>query len=112
MEWSRESIVQLEMIIGMKHREMREEKNTDRRNFSVIWNKYLTIYGATVLGIHRKDVKHTVPSVALFNNLLNLINYNNEMVADSVIIDNPDRLGQYILLKREMAEKILLLGMI
>ncbi len=106
MEWSRESIVQLEMIIGMK------EKNTDRRNFSVIWNKYLTIYGATVLGIHRKDVKHTVPSVALFNNLLNLINYNNEMVADSVIIDNPDRLGQYILLKREMAEKILLLGMI
>ncbi len=50
--------------------------------------------------------------LALFNNLLNLINYNNEMVADSVIIDNPDRLGQYILLKREMAEKILLLGMI
>ena len=112
MEWSRESIGQLETIIGMKHREMREEKNTDRRNFSVIWNKYLTIYGATVLGIQRKDVKHNVPSVALFNNLLNLINYNNEMVADCVIIDNPDRLGQYILLKREMAEKILLLGMI
>jgi hypothetical protein len=112
MEWNQQSVEDLKKIVRSRHREMQEDKGTDRRNFSVIWNRYLGAYGATVLGISRRDVKHNVPSVALMSKLLNLINYNNEMVADALVIDNPDRLGQYILLKREMAEKILVLGMI
>lgn len=112
MEWNSESIKNLGNIIREKHREMQAEKRTDRRNFSVIWNKYLTIYGCVILGIQRKDVKHNLPSAALFTNLLNLINYNNELVADALVIDNPDRVGQYIVIKREMAEKILFMGMV
>jgi hypothetical protein len=112
MDWNQQSVAELSNTVRRRHAEMQRERNTDRRNFSVIWNKYLTIYGAVVLGVGRKDVKHDLPSSALFNNLLHLINYNNEMVADALIIDNPDRLGQYIVIKREMAEKILVLGMV
>lgn len=112
MEWNQNDIVNLNKILQSKHSEMCRIHKTDRRNFSAIWNRYLNAYGVLFLGITRKDTKANEPSTALFVNLVNIVNHKNEFVSDALILDNPDRLGQYIIIKRDMAEKILLLGMI
>lgn len=112
MDWDEKAIREMNAILQSKHREMQRAQGTDRRNFSAIWNRYLNAYNASVIGITRKDVKRNEPNMALFLNLANMVNYRNDLVSDALILDNPDRLGQYIVIKRDMAEKILILGMI
>lgn len=112
MEWDQKGIEEISRLLRVKHREMLEGHKTDRRNFSAIWNRYLGVYGVTLLGVGRKDVKENAPSMALFINLVNMVNQRNDLVADALILDNPDRIGQFIVIKREMAEKILILGLV
>ena len=110
MEWDTFSIIELKKVLYAKHREMRDSHKTDRRNFSAIWNRYLGVYGAVVLGIRKKDVVNNASSHALLRNLIGIINDRNDLVAGALMIENPDRLGQFILIPRESAEKILVLG--
>ena len=112
MEWSTSSIIELKKILYARHREMKTAHKTDRRNFSAIWNRYLGVYGGVVLGVQRKDVVNNASNYALLQNLIGIINNRNELVAGALMIENPDRLGQFILMPRDSAEKILVLGMI
>lgn len=112
MEWDQKGIDELSRLLRRRHRQMQEEHKTDRRNLSAIWNRYLGVYGASLLGVGRKDLKDNAPNMALFVNLVNIVNHNNDLIADSLILDNPDRIGQYIIMKRDMAEKILILGLV
>lgn len=111
MRWNSKAVESLQKVVVNRYFEMRAENKTDRRNFSAIWNRYLKKYGAEVL--HNFKNKGDQNSVTFtLGNLMDLINYRNEVVSDSVMIRNPDRMGQYILIPREMAAKIMVLGML
>ena len=45
------------------------------------------------------------------NDIVNLINFRNDEVSGSVCVRNPDRTSQFLLVPRDVAEKILVLGM-
>ena len=113
MEWGQKSVENLGDIFTKKYLQMRGVVGpTDRRNFSAIWNKYLREkYGASVVfNFNEKDGK--CHSAHTLHRILNLINYSNGSVADAVVIPNPDRAGQFIIFSREMASRIIVLGML
>lgn len=111
MEWNKKSVESLEELFSEKYLEMKRESKTDRRNFSALWNKYLKGYEAEVLHNFRGKGDKTHMSFTL-GNLLDLVNYRNEVVSDALVIRNPDRMGQYILVPRGMAARIMVLGML
>jgi hypothetical protein len=111
MEWDRKSLLMLTDKFRERYYEMRKERPTDRRNFSVIWNRYLSSYGITLLQSPTKSkFRSDIP--ALLGRVMEVINYENDLVRDALIIGNPDRNSQYLLVPREAAQKILILGMI
>lgn len=111
MEWDRKAVLMFYEKIRERHGEMKKERRTDRRNFSTIWNHYLSGYGITLLQAPSKSkFRSDMPS--LFLRMMEVVNYENERVRDALIISNPDRAMQYLLVPREVAEKILILGMI
>jgi hypothetical protein len=105
--WTPEQVEALNRAVLLRYNSMRVSKKTDRRNFSEIWNRHLCTHGGVVL----KGLDENSPNNAL-RFLLNMINYENDTVSDALVIRNPDRPGQYILLPRDVASRILLLGMI
>lgn len=114
-EWSAKANDDLYRLFRDKYRAMKEERRTDRRNFSAVWNKYLSSYSVTVL----RDERASFPKnrrlpvyYASFLNLMDIVNYDNGSVAGRVMILNPDRQGQFLLVPREVAERVLFLGMI
>lgn len=115
MEWNRETIQRLSSLFVEKYNSMKGEICTDRANMSALWNKYLKGYDIRVIrnhGHNRKDRLYNLSNTHhVVSNLINVINFHNECVADALIIDNPDRIGQYILVPRSKAELILVLGM-
>jgi hypothetical protein len=111
MDWNKRSVEQLSKMVFAKHTEIRESKKTDRRNLSAIWNSYLGKYGASVvLNFGANGGKGD--TVWTLKRLLDAINYHNESVADALVIPNPDRPGQFILIPRDMAERIIVLGLL
>lgn len=111
MEWDEKSIEHLSTLFHLKYAEMKGAKKTDRRNFSAVWNQYLSKYGATVV-FNFNDRDGKCHAVYTLQRILNLINRNNAAVADALVISNPDRAGQFILVPREMASRIIVLGML
>lgn len=111
MEWDQKSIENLSNLFHLKYAEMKRDNKTDRRNFSAVWNRYLSKYGATVVfNFNDRDGKcHPIHTL---QRILNLINRNNSAVADALVISNPDRAGQFILVHREMASRIIVLGLL
>lgn len=115
VEWDRDAVARLRGLFWRKHIEMRAKHKTDRRNFSAIWNRYLAGYDATLLGDKPSGkVSKSDEMVAnrLLVSLVNMVNFDNGKVASGLVIDNPDRPGQYIVLQREMAERIMVLGLL
>lgn len=111
MEWDQKAIENLSSLFQQKYAEMKGAKKTDRRNFSAVWNKYLQGYGATVVfNFSNKDGK--CHAIYTLQRILNLINRDNSKVSDALVISNPDRAGQFILVPREMASRIIVLGML
>lgn len=111
MEWNKKSVEHLQDIFSKKYAEMKQGNKTDRRNFSARWNKYLKGYGAEILHNFRGKGDNNHVTFTLFN-LVDLVNYRNEVVSDALVIRNPDRMGQYILVPRGMAARIMVLGML
>jgi hypothetical protein len=115
MEWNRETILRLSSLFLEKYNSMRGEVRTDRANMSALWNKYLKGYDIRVIrnqGHNRKLAQGSqFGAHHVVTNLINVINFHNEDVSDALIIDNPDRIGQYMLVPRGKAELILVLGM-
>lgn len=113
MDWDEKSVENLGGIFRRKYLEMKNSSPTDRRNFSAVWNKYLRDkYGATVLFNFHESASWKVDIGHAFRNILNTINFDNRAVADALVIPNPDREGQFILVPREMASRIIVLGML
>ena len=116
MDWNHATIQRLDQLFAERWSSMRDEKNTDRKNLSCHWNRYLKQYEVRVIrfGDKRPDEDHS-PYVGLkrqLEGIIELINRKNDEVSNGLIINNPDRIGQYILIQRDMAERILVFGMI
>ncbi len=121
MEWNSEIVEKLNMAFDEKYKAMfgaavsvytGRAIPTDRQNRTALWNKYIKNYDCKLI---RNDVPGKKPirsQEILSKNLIDLINFKNESVTNSVVIRNPDRIGQYILISRDMAERILAIGMI
>jgi hypothetical protein len=56
---------------------------------------------------HRKDADPN----AIFRELLDLLNFKNESVSGKVMVANPDRLGQWLLIPSDVVERALVLGL-
>ena len=104
MEWNKEDIAILERAVGERFSRFVAERRTDRKNLSELWNLHIKQVGITLF-------RHPKDKVLTTHDVIGLINFRNPEVCDSLCIKNPDRVGQYLLLSREIASKILMLGM-
>jgi len=111
MEWNQETVDKVELLFKKKWNSMNIEKKTDRANMSAIWNKYLVLYEAVVLRDNSKDDLNST-SVQTLASLIGFINFQNENVAGRLAVRNPDRVGQWILISRDIAERVLVFGML
>jgi len=109
MEWDKNALVRLYGLFHERHERMRSERKTDRKNLSALWNSYLSTYGVTLL---RSDKKEVLVHGEILRTLMDIINHRNDLVADALVIRNPDRPHQYLIVPRESAQKIIVLGMI
>jgi len=116
MEWNEQSLRVLTKLFLDKYVAIHDERMTDRLNRSLIWAKYLSSYGAVVIrdepGPKKPQRRPNVSAGNTLQNLVDLVNFSNESVAGALLIRNPDRAGQYILVPRDMAERIMVLGML
>lgn len=114
MDWDKKKLHDLEILFLRKHMEMRDGRKTDRRNFSAIWNRYLKNYGVVLLadGSLGGGRSISLRTNTLLSNLMDLVNYRNEEVSGALIVANPDRPGQYLVVQRDIAERIMVLGML
>ena len=116
MDWNHDTIKRLCGLFEERWGSMKKEKSTDRKNLSCHWNRYLKQYEVRVIRFNdRKSAEDQSPYAAMkrqMEGIIDLINHKNEEVSNGIIIPNPDRFGQYILIQRDMAERILVFGMI
>lgn len=104
MEWDKKTISALELSVSERHRKMSAERRTDRKNMSEIWNRHVSEIGISL-------VRQRGDRMLSVQDIVDVINNRNPEVSDALCIANPDRRGQYLLVPRDMAEKILALGM-
>ena len=104
MEWNKENIRLLERAVAERHLSIEAERRTDRKNLSEIWNRHVAEIGISLI----RQKRDRVLSV---RDIIDIINSRNPEVSDALCISNPDRHGQFLLVPRETAEKILALGM-
>lgn len=114
MEWNETTVAKVSSAFQEKHKQMFDCTNVDRKNRSALWNKYIKNYECKVIrnDVPGKNNQNLRSGEVVFQNLVKTINFQNNLVANSLIIPNPDRYGQYILISRDMAERILAIGMI
>lgn len=106
MEWTGQELQRLQDKVSKRYDEFRKENwNTDRKNLSELWNRHIKQVGIT--GIRPPPNQKSVG----FKEILDVINFRNEEVSDALCILNPDRVQQFLLVPRETAEKILVVGM-
>jgi hypothetical protein len=109
MEWTKERLKTLSRALSLRYVAFREEKGTDRRNLSAIWNRHLENLGIRVV---RPAAWPKLPEKNLtLMELVRIINEENDRVAGSLCVPNPDRPGQLMLVPVELAEKVLFVGM-
>lgn len=114
MDWDRNSIIRLSSALSERWSRFSSEKKTDRRNLSELWCKHLLSLGIVVVrpapNAKRKlTVKYDAQP--LLSRLVDIINNQNAQVADALCVPNPDRPAQLVLVPRELAVKILAIGM-
>jgi len=108
MEWTRQEITLLEEAVFKRYEEFRKEKRTDRKNLSELWNRHIQQIGVT--GVRPKKKSKLSDQITVVD-IIDVINFRNSEVSDALCIRNPDRVGQHLLLSRDIAGKILMLGM-
>lgn len=122
MVWDSTAISKLNELVFARHREFLIEQKTDRKNSSALWNKYLKNYdvqlikgvvkSATPVKYGIDGARYDVSPHQMLREIIDLVNYRNDDVSGGLVVPNPDRSGQYILISREIAERILVFGMI
>lgn len=110
MEWDKEMIARLETSVRERFLALRKEIQTDRKNMSEIWNKKLRELDIRILR-PKKELRGSSAAVWLSGELIKLVNFDNERIVGCVLVCSPDRMGQYLLVPRDVANKILMLGM-
>lgn len=110
MDWNNESLDRLSLVLAESWEKLRRDKRTDRGNLSRIWNLKLKALGAEVVR-HRQFNNGVYNPALMVAELIEIINARNDLVSDSVCVGNPDRSDQFVLMKRDIASKILMLGM-
>ena len=110
MDWNKESLERLSLALQESLDRLRSEKRTDRGNLSRIWNLKLQGLDAEIVR-HRHLSGEAYNPNLMVSELIRTINERNDLVSDSVCVENPDRPNQWILMKRDVASKILMLGM-
>jgi len=108
--WDEKTVTQISNLFKIKFHEFLISQKTDRKNRSALWNKYLEHYECKIVRSPRNDDRNR--EVLLLRTFLQMINHDNQVLVDSIVINNPDRPGQYLVIKRDVAERILVLGMI
>jgi hypothetical protein len=128
---SRDSLVLFERALKDKYMEIRgrlhKESRGDPANVSASWNAYIKGVGGRVVrgkGVTHRTVKRIVGGKvenqsrrknsdpdAIFRELLDLLNFNNDQVSGKVMIANPDRIGQWLLVPSDVVERVLVLGL-
>lgn len=106
MDWNKEKLKGLHRIMAEAFINMQGSRKTDRKNMSELWNRRLELVGAKV--VRHRHVKQGYVSSLMVSRLVEIINSGP---LDSLCVPNPDRSGQYILVPRDMAEKILVMGL-
>lgn len=103
------SIQALENLLSERWTKLKNERRTDRKNLSELWNLYLK--GMDIAFVRVKANTKIGGQLFVLNELIKIINFRNDEVAGRLIVPNPDRSGQYLLIPLDVAEKILVLGM-
>lgn len=112
MEWNLQSIHVLEVAIKDRWALMVKELKTDRKNMSEIWNRHLASFGITLLRPKTAALPSNMSRITWqVQALKDAINFRNDDVSDALCVSNPDRPGQFMFVPRDMAEKIIFLGM-
>lgn len=117
MEWNQTSLNRLYAAFSEKHYQMGVDLRTDRRNLSEHWNRHIQKnFGVKIvrdLPVQTKntDVRLIIQYRHMLKSLLDLINYENNLIQNCVVIKNPDRHGQYLIVPGDIAERILVFGM-
>jgi hypothetical protein len=106
MEWNQELIDRIFAIFKEKWQTF---AGLDRKNRSARWNAYLKQLGCNLA--HDLSKRRVEGPTTTMNDLVRLINLRNSEVADGILISNPDRAFQFIVLSRDLAERCLMLGM-
>jgi hypothetical protein len=110
MDWNKDSLERLDLVLQEAWERLRLEKRTDRGNLSHLWNLKLTGVGAEVVR-HRQLKSGAYNPGLMVSEFVRLMNERNDLVSDSVCVMNPDRAGQFVLMKRDVASKIMMLGL-
>jgi hypothetical protein len=105
MNWNtKEEVDLLERAVAARHAKFYSELRTDRKNLSEIWNRHIKEIGISL-------IRHSRDKVLTIHDIIGLINFRNPDVSDALCIRNPDRTGQFLLVPRDIASKIMMLGM-
>lgn len=110
MDWNSETIARLGEAVAARWVRFCTERNTDRRNLSELWTNHLLLLDIVVVRPPARK-KRTAHSELILSRLVEIINNSNKRVSDALCIHNPDRPGQFLLVPRELAAKILAIGM-
>ena len=122
MEWTRQDIKILEEAVFNRYDAFLEEHRTDRKNLSELWNRHILQIGVTGIRPKKKGKGKIVSKVMIApppceyvaftaHDIVDVINFRNSEVSDALCIRNPDRTEQFLLLSRDVASKIVMLGM-
>lgn len=109
MDWNKDSLDRLSLVLQESWEKLRREKRTDRANLSHHWNLKLRGLDAEVVR-HKSSLGGYNPTLMVLE-FIKIVNERNELVSDSVCVVNPDRPDQFLLIKRDVASKILMLGL-
>ena len=104
MEWTSQEIRLLQDSIYKRYQEFRKENRTDPKNLSELWNKH-------ILQIRITGIRTRAKKAMMVSDLVEVINFRNKDVSDALCVMNPDRPDQFLLVPRETAQTILVVGM-
>ena len=114
MEWTQDTIDKLQSMFVVKHGELCSSLKTDRKNLSAHWNMYLKNFNIVQINNVEKGRKPNFQRSRdiVMRRLIECVNFQNETVSNGIILTNPDRVGQLLIVSRDIAERILVFGMI
>lgn len=110
MSFNENLIAKIEGLFYEKYKDFR--KSNDFKSTTAKWNTYIKKYDIKIISGFGKDEQRNEGKV--LKQLIDIVNLRNEEISGSIIIRNPDKdyKSQLLLINQEMAQKILVMGLI